>query len=215
MEGREGDLLGTLMIAAVPQTWTSGAIHDTVAALVRDRAYRRSIFGSLLGRALTAVVDAVSRLIDWFKHIPGGRTTVVAVVGIVVALVVARVLLKGPRSGDELARRRRGPGRSPRSDLWTEAERLAADGDFTAAAHALYQAVLRRLAGSERIRLHASKTSGDYSRELRRHRSPVAGPFQQFGRRFDRVIFGVGECSSEEFSALLREASAITLRQVA
>ena len=102
-----------------------------------------------------------------------------------------------------------------RADLWAEAERLAETGDYTSAAHALYQAVLRRLADSERIRLHASKTSGDYSRELRRRGSPVAAPFQQFGRRFDRVIFGVGVCSPREFDAMLREASVIADRQVA
>jgi hypothetical protein len=195
------------------QQWGAGDVHETVATLVRDRAYQRSILGSLLGRALLAIVEGVSRLIKAFQQIPGGRTTVIVVVVVIVALIAGRVLLTAQLEGDEFTRRRRRVARAVRADAWSEAERLAAMGDYTGAAHALYQAVLRRLAGTERIRLHASKTSGEYSRELRRRGSPAAAPFQQFGRRFDRVIFGIGECSAQEFEAMLRDASAVTARQ--
>lgn len=197
------------------QEWSGQAVHDSVATIVRDRAYQRSILGSLFGRAVMAIVEGVGRLMDAFRRIPGGRVTVIVVVGIIVALIGARVFLIAQARSDEFTRRRGKVRGAMRADLWTEAERLAAAGDFTRAAHALYQAVLRRLAGTERLRLHASKTSGDYGRELRRRGSPVAALFQQFGRRFDRVIFGVGECSPGEFDAMLREASAITERQVA
>jgi hypothetical protein len=182
--------------------------------LVRDRAYQRSILGSLLGRALIAVIDAVNRLLKAAQQIPGGRTTVIIVVLIIAGLIAARIFITA-EWGKDVVQRRGKVGRSIRSDMWAEAERLAAGGDYTGAAHALYQAVLRRLAGSDRIRLHASKTSGDYSRELRRRGSPAAAAFQRFGRRFDRVIFGVGECSPEEFDAMLREASEVTEQQAA
>jgi Domain of unknown function (DUF4129) len=195
------------------QQWGAGDVHHTVAALVRDRAYQRSILGSLLGRVLLAIVEGVSRLIKAFQQIPGGRTTVIVAVVVIVALIAGRVFLTAQLEGDEFTRRRRRGARAVRADAWSEAERLAAMGDYTGAAHALYQAVLRRLAGTERIRLHASKTSGEYSRELRRRGSPAAAPFQQFGRRFDRVIFGIGECSAQEFEAMLRDASAVTARQ--
>jgi hypothetical protein len=100
-------------------------------------------------------------------------------------------------------------------DPWLEAERLAAAGDFMGASHALYQAVIRRLAGTERIRLHASKTSGDYVRDLRRRGSMLTASFQQFGRRFDRVVFGKGVCTSEDYHALRADALAIPDRQAA
>lgn len=201
------------MVGAALQQWTAGDVHDTVAALVRARAYQRSILGSLLGRVLIAIVEAIGKLIKAFQQIPGGRTTVIVVVLVIVALIAGRILLTARLEGDEFTRRRRRGAQSVRADAWAEAERLAAMGDYTGAAHALYQAVLRRLAGAERIRLHRSKTSGEYSRELRRRGSPAAAPFQKFGRRFDRVIFGVGECSAEEFEQMLREASEIPLRQ--
>jgi len=198
-----------VVLASILQQWGAGPVHDTVATLVRDRAYQRSILGSLLGRALMAIVEGIARLVRAFQQIPGGRTTVIAAVAVVVALIVARVVLTAQLGGGAFAGRR---GRGPlavRADAWAEAERLASQGDYTGGAHALYQAVLRRLAGTERIRLHASKTSGDYSRELRRRGSPVAASFRQFGRRFDRVIFGTGECSAQEFEEMLREALAI------
>lgn len=201
------------MLAALVQQWGASDVHDTVAALVRDRAYRRSIVGSLIGRALMALLDGIGRLIKAFEQIPGGRTTVVVVVGVVVALIAGRAILTARLERGEFLRRPRPGARAVRADAWSEAERHAAMGDYTGAAHALYQAVLRGLAGTERVRLHASKTSGEYWRELRRRGSPAAAPFRQFGRRFDRVIFGIGECSPEEFDAMLREASAITMRQ--
>jgi hypothetical protein len=83
------------------------------------------------------------------------------------------------------------------------------------AAHALYRAVLRQLATSERVRLHASKTSGDYVRELRRRGSPLATSFQRFGRRFDHVVFGKGMCTADDFAALRDEALAIPDRRSA
>lgn len=201
------------MLAEIVRQWTAGAVHDTVATLVRDRAYRRSVLGSLLLRALMAILDGIGRLIKAFQQIPGGRTTVIVLIFLVVAVIAGRVFLTAQVDGDAFTRRRRRDAQAVRADAWSEAERLAAMGDYTGAAHALYQAVLKRLAGTERIRLHASKTSGEYSRELRRRGSPAAAPFQQFGRRFDRVIFGIGECSPEEFAAMLREASAVTMRQ--
>src|SRR5260370_27502835 len=103
-----------------------------------------------------AVLDGVSRLIKAFQQIPGGRTTVIVLIFVVVAVIAGRIALTAQLEGDEFTRRRRRGAPVARTDLWSEAERLAAMGDYTGAAHALYQAVLRRLAGTERIRLHAS-----------------------------------------------------------
>ena len=112
-------------------------------------------------------------------------------------------------------RRKGGGARASRLDPWTEAERLAGVGDYMGAAHALYQAVLRRVAATERIRLHASKTSGDYVRDLRRRGSPMTTAFQQFGRRFDRVVFGKGTCTADDYAGLRSAAMEIPERQVA
>jgi hypothetical protein len=193
----------------------AGAIHDTVAALVRDHAYRRSIWSSIIGRLLAGAWQLLGRLVQAIKGVPGSAYLVIGVVTVVVLLIAARILLAREWRDSSLTRRAIGQPRTAGADPWREAEQLAASGDHLAAAHALYQAVLRRLAGAEWIRLHPSKTSGDYARELRRRASPVAAPFQQFGRRFDRVVFGTGECSAGEFADMLRDASAVVDRHAA
>jgi hypothetical protein len=140
---------------------------------------------------------------------------VLTIIAIILVLILARLFLSAEWSDDVLFRRKRSGIGASRIDPWTESERLAAAGDFMGAAHALYQAVLRQLSASERIRIHASKTSGDYVRELRRRGSPLAAPFQRFGRRFDRVVFGKGVCTAEDFASLRTDALAIPERQAA
>ena len=76
----------------------------------------------------------------------------------------------------------------------------------TGAAHLLYRGVTERLAATDAIRLHPSKTSGDYARELRIRGSPVHGEFRQFGRRYDHVLFGTGTCDAETYAALREQA---------
>jgi hypothetical protein len=203
------------VILTIAQGWSSEAIHRTVAEVIRARGYRRSLVGSLLGRLLFAVLNALDWLRRGVQRIPGGRVTVITIIAAIVLLIVGRIMLTAEWRDEGLIRRRDHSRRPLRSDPWSEAERLAANGEYTAAAHALYQAVLRRLAGAERIRVHSSKTSGDYWRELRRRGSPAAAPFRLFGRRFDRVIFGVRECSRDEFEAMLREANAVADTQAA
>jgi hypothetical protein len=58
------------------------------------------------------------------------------------------------------------------------------------------------MARSGGVSLHASKTGGDYWRELRRRGSPVADEFRAFARRFDRVVFGAGSATAEDFDEL-------------
>jgi hypothetical protein len=204
------------MLAQGIEPWKSAAVHDTVAVLLQDAAYRRSFWSSLGGRLLTELGRFIVWLIEMIRGIPGGKVTVLTVIAVVILLVAARLYLAaGP--GDDQLWRRKGIGtvRGTRRDPWADAEALAAAGDYMAAAHSLYQAVLKQIAATERVRLHSSKTSGDYARELRRRGSPVAGPFQAFGRRFDRVVFGAGVCTAEDFAAMRRDALAIPQHRAA
>jgi hypothetical protein len=195
------------------EPWSAGAVHDTVGVLLRNAAYHRSFWSSLAGRLLLETGRLIMRMIEAMRGIPGGKATVLTVIAIVLLLILGRLFLAA-EWGDEALFRRKGSGaRATRIDPWTEAERLAAAGDYMAAAHALYQAVIRRLAASERIRVHASKTSGDYARDLRRRGSPLATSFQRFGRRFDRVVFGKTVCTAEDYAALREDAMGIPERQ--
>lgn len=197
------------------EQWSAGAVHDTVGALLRDAGYHRSFWSSVGGRILLEAGRLLMKILQALSQIPGGRTTVLTVIAIILLLILARLFLAAEWSDELLFRRRRPGSISSRIDPWTEAERLAAAGDFMGASHALYQAVIRRLAGSERIRVHASKTSGDYVRELRRRGSPTTSSFQRFGRRFDRVVFGKGICTEDDYAALRADALAIPDRQAA
>ena len=203
------------MLQQAVEPWSAAAVHDTVGALLRDAGYHRSFWSSVAGRALLELGRFVIWLLNAMRGIPGGRATVLTIIVAIIVLVAARVLLAG-EWGDELLSRRKGAAqRTARIDPWTEAERLAASGDYLEAAHSLYQAVLRRIGATERIRVHASKTAGDYARDLRRRGSPAATPFLRFGRRFDRIVFGKGECTAEDFAALRADALAIPVRQAA
>ena len=197
------------------EQWGAGAVHDTVGALLRDAGYHRSFWSSVAGRILLELGRLVIWTINAMSGIPGGRTTVLSIIAIILMLILGRLFLAAEWSDELLFRRKRLGVGVTRIDPWAESQRLAAAGDFMGAAHALYQAVLRRLAASERIRVHASKTSGDYVRELRRRGSPLTASFQRFGRRFDRVVFGNGVCTAEDFEALRADALAIPDRQAA
>jgi hypothetical protein len=194
--------------------WAPTAIHDTVAALLRDPDYRRSFWGSLLGRFVTETLAFINWLFETARRIPGGRNTVIVVVAIIVLLILARLFVAGEWDS-ALPRSRMRSLHATRMDPWSDAQALAEAGDYMGAAHALYQGVLRRLAHSERLRLHPSKTPGDYVRELRRRGSPQVESFRAFGRRFDRVVFGAGVCTRGDFEALLADAMAIPQRQEA
>jgi hypothetical protein len=69
------------------------------------------------------------------------------------------------------------------------AARAAEAGEWRAAAHALYQALLLRLDEHGALRYDAAKTPGDYRREVRRD-PRLGGAFDAFLRGFEPVAFG-------------------------
>lgn len=135
-----------------------------------------------------------------------------AAIAVVVALLVARVamVLWARFGGDERARlaRRRALGEA--GDPWAEAQREAAAGRYTDAAHLLYQAILVALAGRERLRLHPSKTVGDYGRELRARSSSAFPGYRDFARLYETVVYGLQHCDRERWERLQALAGAIT-----
>jgi len=187
--------------------WPRVAIHDTVASIVKQSAYHRQVAQSLFDRIMQWIGDMVLRLVQTLGGVPHGRVVATIAAAVVVALVVARVLYA--------ARLRTTPAESAvfggrrvatSADPWRSAEDLAAAGQFTEAAHALYRATLGMLAARGQIRLHASKTTGDYAVELRRRGAGAHAPFRRFGRRYDRIIYGTGTCDATEYAALLDDA---------
>lgn len=91
---------------------------------------------------------------------------------------------------------------------WEARSAAAAErGDWREAAHALYQAVLLRLAAAEVVRVDASKTPGDYRREVRRARSELGAPIERFLSWFERLAYGPDGGGRAAFDRL-RQAAA-------
>jgi hypothetical protein len=79
----------------------------------------------------------------------------------------------------------------------------------------VYIGVLDALTRMGAVRYHASKTSGDYARDLRQRQSPVAGDFWSFARQFDRSVFGWTAPTHEDYVRLARAAEGIVPRRAA
>ena len=144
----------------------------------------------------------------WTKYLDFSLDPVVARrIGVALVAVVAiialihytrkRLLDREPRmgAGDIL--------RSGRSrDAWIVAQELAAAGDFTGAAHALYIALIGSLAKRDLLRLHPSKTIGDYLRELRRRPTAPIGAVHDFARTYELVAYGLRPCDADRYARL-------------
>ena len=189
------------------QPWPAGAIQDSVAAIVRQPVYQRSVRATLLDRLLDWFTALIRRFFSGLSEIPNMKWIILGLAILVVLAIAARMWLG---SEAEERRRRARPGAvQGRGDPWAEADRVAATGDYTAAAHLLYRGITERLAAAEQLRLHPSKTSGDYARELRSRGSPAHGEFRRFGRRYDHVLFGAGACDAETYMALREHARGV------
>ena len=187
--------------------WPVSAVHDTVAAIARGIEFRRSLSQSVFDRVFIWLGQAIGRVIDFVRHLPSSRTIGLIVLGIIVALIVARLVISALARDETAQRIGRGRGAQSGEDPFATAERLAAAGQFEDAAHALYHGVLLALARSERVRLDPSKTSGDYARELRARGSASLPSFRAFSRRFDVAVFGHGGCDAELIDDLRRLAA--------
>jgi hypothetical protein len=196
-----------VLIRVQSPEWAPAAVHDTIAAITRGIEYRRSIRQSLLDRAFLWVAQALERLIDYIRHLPSSRTIGLTILGLIVLAIIARVVISSLARDDSGPRALRGRGVGAGEDPFLSAERLAAEGRFEDAAHALYHGVLLSLARTDRVRLDPSKTSGDYARELRGRGAGSYQPFRDFSRRFDVAVFGHGVCDAALIDDLRRLAT--------
>lgn len=195
---------------AFASPWTRAAIHDSVAAIVRQTPYRRDLQRTLFDRIVRWIGELIDRIFAGVRSVPHGRELAVVAAIVLVLLLVGRIVYARrlrARADEELARSE--VDSHGIFDPWREAERLARAGEYTEAAHALYQGVIAGLAKRGLVRAHPSKTSGDYARELRRRGALADTPFRRFGSRYDRIIYGTGVCDEANYRALLDEAGAV------
>ena len=158
--------------------WPPSAVHDTVAAIARGIEYRRSLRQSLLDRAFLWLARGIERLIDFIRHLPSSRTIGLTILGLIVAAIIARLVISALARDESNTRLRRSRGVGASEDPFVAAERLAAEGRFEDAAHALYHGVLLALARSDRLastrRRRAATTRASCGRAARLRISPSA-----------------------------------------
>jgi len=193
--------------AAWPQQPSDTLVRRTIAAVFRQRVYDRSLRQSLWDRFWYTVFELLGRLLNGVATSGATRPIVTALLIAIAVLVIVRIAM-ALTAGQLFARRDRmpgGPGR--RVDPWNDAQRLAAESRYTDAAHALYAALLEGVAQREDLRLHPSKTVGDYLRELKRRSSTLMPTFRDFARLYEAVVYGLGFCDRDRYERLYALAS--------
>jgi hypothetical protein len=185
----------------------ASAVRDTIARIVLEPGYQRSVQSTLL-----------SRLSDWFWRsvetiFSGLRDNrditfvvyAVAAAFAILALIRAVVVARGRRrAAAEL------PSTASAAALYAEAENLAVQQAWLEAAHRLYAAVTTRLEELGRVRRHPSKTLGDYWRELRNAGDAFTPAYGSFARLYEVVLYGDGLCDAARYAALRDAAHPIT-----
>ena len=184
-----------LLQSAIP----ASAIRDTIARIVLERGYRRSVTSTLLSRFWDWFSEILSRL---FTQAAGSRGTYLISLSVIVIAIVASVA----RAVIVARARRRAASVRDRhataDEQLAEARGLAAQGAYVNAAHLLYAAVVTRLVESKRVRRHPSKTVGDYWRDLRAAGDGLAPAYRTFAAVYDVVAYGDGLCDAARWSRL-------------
>jgi hypothetical protein len=192
------------------------AIRDTIATVFRHSSYDRSFRETLLSRVAAWLAAILERLREVVSGSPVAYWVSIAILASLAALVVGRIAYVAyarREAGSAGGRRGRRGGAGTEDDAWTAAQELSAGGRYTEAAHALYRALLHWLAARERLRLHPSKTAGDYARELRARSSGAFARFRDFARAYDVVAYGLGSCDRARYERLHALALAVTERR--
>ena len=173
--------------------------------------YNRESNVTLIDRVMEYVSTWLSSMISRVFAHPHAQDFLKAAIILVILGIVAHLVLTVyvPGAGASARWTLRGARSAEAGDPWALAQRLAAQGRFTEAAHALYGALLARVAARVPLRLHPSKTAGDYARDLRGSAPTVFGPFREFARSYEIVIYGIGECDRSRFEGLIDLAGRI------
>ncbi|HSM80531.1 MAG TPA: DUF4129 domain-containing protein, partial [Nodosilinea sp.] len=84
---------------------------------------------------------------------------------------------------------------------WREAQRLAQQGDYTAACKALYMAGLARLNDSETVLYRPSRTDGEY---LDCMAANPSRPYELLIRTHERIVYGDAPATEETYQRCRR-----------
>jgi hypothetical protein len=189
----------------------TGEIRDSIAAVFRQHAYERALQDTLWQRFLEWARRVLGGGMDVLSRVPGIRWVALGLLSVLAVALIARAIysLRRRPALAAAAAGRTADLLAGESDPWSLAERLAAAGRHTDAAHALYVASLRALERDERLQLHPSRTIGDYVRDLRMRSSLLFGRFREFARSYEFVVYGLGSCDRDRYERLRQLATPI------
>lgn len=179
------------------------AVADTVAAVFRSKPFAQHGMVSIGQLFLQWVLATIERILEFAARHPAIGAVLRVAVGIAVLALLARIAyavflryspsIAPSRTADTVRNR----------DWWASSQQLAATGDYTGAAHALYLALITAAARRGSVSLHESKTTGDYLREVRRRPADIdVRRFTDFTRSYETVIYGVGTCDRDRYTTL-------------
>ena len=195
-----------LALQAVAGRFTAAQVHDTVAAIARQRQYAVPVRQSIVGRLLLSIFRWFRDLFMQIKAWPAAPYLLIIAVVLLILVVAGRIMIdqrtKASRAAGAGLRALAGEAR----DYWALAAQLDASGKYLEACHAVYIAVFDTITRSGLVRFHASKTSGDYARELRRRGWPQAADFASFARQSERCIYGWTAPTHDDYIQLARAA---------
>jgi hypothetical protein len=200
-----------VLLDQIPERTIQRAVESVFGAPDYGKTSWLTHFRDWVGRMLARFFSWLAPAFGVLRRSPPLFWAVLIVLALLTAAAVARwIYLYRARN----ALRASGRGwdylsGASRADAWGVAQMLAMRGDYTAAAHALYAALLDAGARQEQLKLHPSKTAGDYVREVRRISSPIFPGFRDFARAYEFVIYGLGVCDRERYERLLSIAQPI------
>jgi hypothetical protein len=197
--------------AQIPVSET--AIRDTMAAVFRQAGFARQRpswigaqldrFWTWLGNVLRSIFGPLFRSRETNPLMFWILVTIVALTFLAIVIRLGYVsYLRRTQGIDARAFSGGGSGSARGGDPRMLAQQLAAQGNFTDAAHALYLALLEAVARRGLVRLHSSKTVGDYVRELRPRAPAIYARFRDFARLYEVVVYGTGYCDGERYERL-------------
>ena len=94
-------MIGTLLqLATQGRTapWPAAAIQDSIAAVIRQRPYQRSVRATLLDRILDWLAALIRRIFSSVSEIPNAKWIVLALAIVVVIAIVVRLVLGKARA---------------------------------------------------------------------------------------------------------------------
>jgi Domain of unknown function (DUF4129) len=179
------------------------AARSQARQILHERRFRGTDVPRPFAGLLRKLGDRLQPIADFFDRLTlgvgrGFAFTLLAVLVLLVALVVARGSIRRRTASEARAARARAPGRDDPDALERDADRAAAQGEWETAVRLRFRAGLLRLDARELIEYRASLTTGEVADTVR------LPAFERVGADFDEIAYG-GRPAQQADDAASRE----------